>query len=44
MGGSLYNKIPLGRRGALYNLGRMQIAATVGAVTSLGLILLLIIK
>lgn len=41
MGGSLYNKIPVGRRSTLLNLSRVKIAAAVGVIASVGLILLI---
>ena len=37
-GGTLYNKITVGRRSTLFNMGRLKTAAVVGAIASVGVI------
>lgn len=39
-GGTLYNKITVGRRATLFNMSRLKTAAVVGAVASVGVIVL----
>lgn len=44
MGNSLHNKIYLGRRAALLNIKRMQIAGCIGALAMLGAFSCLVLK